>query len=129
MAPMLDYPPGSILKRRLNNLWGLFYCHMGILMDDGTVIHFNGEGKKDRMAKLRRDTLDVFAAGQRVQVHALAVDPVHGQAVCRAALKALQEAQDSHDPAYDFKWNNCEDFCIACYETPYHEQDEAFASA
>jgi len=124
MSGKTPHPPGSILKRRLNNLWGLFYHHMGIAMADGTVIHFNGENKKDRTATLRRDPLETFAAGRTVQVHAAAVDDAHGRAVCAAAQAALRQANAPQSPPYDFKWNNCEDFAVACYETPYHEGDD-----
>lgn len=111
--------PGTIIKRPLGGLWGLFYSHMGIYVGADSVIHLNGETKGNRNAWVRKDTLAAFAAGRRVSIHAAPKNPAHGRAVRQEAERVLRDGANAFNARYDFALNNCEDFCVACYEVQY----------
>lgn len=115
----MRFPLGSIIKRRLDSFWGLFYCHMGIYVGDDEVIHFCGMKKKQRGARVRRDSLKEFADGQEVLLHEAPESDSHGRAVCRAAEHLYRHRHNGFDGRYEFAWNNCEDFCVACFEVSY----------
>jgi hypothetical protein len=115
----MNFAPGSIIKRSLGGWSGLLYCHMGVYIGDGMVIHFNGEKQKTRNAVLRKDTLEKFAAGKPVRLHAAPKNAAHAQAICAAALRHYQDEQNGFNNCYDFVHNNCENFCVHCFEVQY----------
>ena len=120
----MNYEPGTILKRPLGGLAGWLYSHMGVYVGDGTVIHFNGEKQKSRGAVLRRDTLDAFAAGRPVKLHAAPRNAHHGRAICEEAERLYQDAQNLFNHRYDWVYNNCESFCVSCFEARYRLVEE-----
>lgn len=111
----MHIPLGSIVKRRLHGLAGLFFWHMGVYVGAGMVIHFGGE-KKPGDDTVRRDTLETFAAGRRVVLHAEPRDTAHSEAVVDAAERLCADARNRFNGRYHFAHNNCEDFCVASYE-------------
>lgn len=112
----MNFEPGSIIKRPLGGLYGLFYCHMGVYVGDGMVIHFNGEKQKTRHAVLRKDTLERFAEGRTVKLHAAPKNAAHARAVCEEADRHYRDEQNGFNNCYDFVSNNCESFCVRCFE-------------
>ena len=117
---MSDYPIGAILKRDLKDAPGLFYSHMGIYTGTtGRVIHFSGLEKKAKKATIVLESLDEFAAGEQVTVHHTPESLMHAYTVVECALeeanKALHNLGQFHHN-YDMAFNNCEDFCIYCYQ-------------
>jgi hypothetical protein len=117
----MSFMPGTILKRPLCGFFSrLFFFHMGVYIDNGLVIHFNGETKKSCNAVLRIDTMQDFANGQPVSLHAGPKSWRHGEAICREArrLHALG-TNNCWNYLYDFAGRNCEDFCIHCYQVAY----------
>jgi Lecithin retinol acyltransferase len=115
----MNFEPGSILKRPLDGLYGWFYCHMGVYVGGGMVIHFNGEKQKTRHAVLHRATLEKFADGKPVTLHAAPKNAAHAQAVCAAAERHCHDEQNGFNHRYDFVSNNCESFCVRCFEVQY----------
>jgi hypothetical protein len=115
----MNFEPGSIIKRSLGGWCGLFYYHMGVYIGDGAVIHFNGEKPKSKSARVCKDTLEQFTAGKPVKLHAAPRNAVHAQAICTAALAHYQNEQNGFNDRYDFFNNNCESFCVSCYEVGY----------
>ncbi len=114
------FQPGSIIKRPLEGFfYGMLYDHMGIYIGNNEVIHFNGHNKKDHSARIRVDSVQRFAAGQKVALHAAPKNRTHGSAVCKKAKLILRNYQNGYDGKYGFATNNCEDFCIDCYEVNY----------
>jgi hypothetical protein len=120
----MNFEPGSIVKRPLSGFWGVFYCHMGVYVGDGMVIHFNGEKQKSRNARLCRDSLEKFAAGKPVMLHATPKNAAHGRATCAEALARFYEEQNGFNDCYDFAHNNCESFCVRCFEVRYALTEE-----
>ncbi len=114
-----EFVPGTILKRSLGGWYGWIYCHMGIYVGDGRVIHFNGEKQKSRNAVLRKDSLAKFADGRPVKVHAVPRNDAHARAVCAEAERLLREEQNDFNNRYHFVSNNCESFCVNCFEVRY----------
>jgi Lecithin retinol acyltransferase len=116
----MSFMPGTILKRPLGGFFGLFYSHMGIYLGNGLVEHFNGETKKSWNSVLRIDTVQDFANGQLVSVHAIPKSWRHGEAICQEALRLhALGAANGWNYLYDFAGRNCEDFCIQCYQVAY----------
>ena len=115
----IDLFAGSIIARPVGGLWGLFYDHMGIYVGDDTVIHFNGETKKSIGAVLRKDSLDGFASGYDVRLHASPRNEAHARAVCAEAERLYRAERNRFNRRYDMVVNNCEDFCTTCYEVAY----------
>lgn len=123
------YPVGSIIRRKLTGWWGFAYCHMGVYVGNGEVIHFNGERKKHRGARLRRDTVEEFSSGQRIVVHTAPRSQHHAAAVVAAAERELASRENRFNARYSFAWNNCEDFCVACFQENYATVEAAAALA
>jgi len=92
---------------------------MGVYMGEHTVIHFNGEKKKTRDGVVRKETLEQFAAGFTVKLHASPKNTDHAKAVCDAAERLFRNSTNEYNNQYHFAFNNCEDFCVACYEVRY----------
>jgi hypothetical protein len=120
----MDFAPGSIIKRPLNGWYGRLYCHMGVYVGNGMVIHFNGEKQKTRNAVLRKDPLQAFADGKPVKVHAAPQNAAHARAICEEANRIYQDAQNAFNNNYDFVRNNCESFCVNCFEVRYALAEE-----
>ncbi len=123
----MTFEPGSIIKRPLGGWYGRLYCHMGVYVGAGMVIHFNGEKQKTRNAVLRRDSLEKFADGKPVKLHAAPKNAAHGQAICVAAEQHYQDEQNGYNNRYDFVRNNCESFCVHCFEVPYILAEESLS--
>jgi Lecithin retinol acyltransferase len=116
--------PGTIVKRPLGGLAGWLYCHMGVYVGDDTVIHFNGEKQKSRNALLRKDRLAAFAGGKPITVHAAPRNAAHGEAICAEAERLYQDAQNAFNNQYHTVHNNCESFCVSCFEVRYRLVEE-----
>jgi hypothetical protein len=114
----MSFPPGSILKRRLHGLSGLFFYHMGVYVGGDTVIHFGPE-KDWAGAIVRKESLAEFAAGRRVLLHAAPRNAAHGEAICAEAERLYTNAGNDFNHRYHFVRNNCEDFCVTTYEVRY----------
>lgn len=120
----MRFEPGSIVKRRLTGWYTAFSWivgiewHMGVYVGDGMVIHLNSE-KKSVGARVCKVTLREFAAGESVVLHAAPRNPSHARAVGSEATRQLECAQNGFNDNYCFAWNNCEDFCVACYQVHY----------
>ena len=110
---------GSIIKRSLSGLQGFIWNHMGIYMGNSQVIHFNGESKTISDATIKLDSLAHFADGKSVYIHAEPVSRRHAVAVCREAEKHLKNIRNGFNNNYDFVFQNCEDFCVQCFEVEY----------
>jgi hypothetical protein len=120
----MAFKRGSIVKRPLQGWYTWFswivgvYWHMGVYVGDGMAVHFNGE-KSSTNARVCRDTLEAFSAGERVVLHAGPRNRRHGEAVCAEAERLLEQSSNSFNNKYSFSFNNCEDFCVTCYEVDY----------
>jgi hypothetical protein len=120
----LAFERGSIVKRRLTEWYTWFSWivgirwHMGIYVGSGMVVHFNGE-KKCMSACVCKEALEAFASGEEVVLHAPPKNGRHAAGVCGEAERLLQEANNCYNNNYCFVFNNCEDFCVACYEVAY----------
>jgi len=112
---MKDYPIGSILRRRLDGIFGLFLWHTGVYVGDGKVAHFNGVVKKQCSATIRIDAIVDFAGGHTVFLHYLPKDNKHGVAIVERAHKLHRRPDNGFDCAYQMITNNCQDFCSFCY--------------
>ena len=121
----MELLPGSILSRSLPGFLGLFYVHMGIYLGNDTVIHYKGERKSRRNALLNKDSLHAFAEDYEVTVHAPPKNPDHAHRVCAEADKLYHMAVNDYNHRYHFMLNNCEDFCVHCYEqAPTTQRDK-----
>ncbi len=123
-ASATDFIPGTIVKRSLGGWYGWLYCHMGIYVGGGQVIHFNGEKQKTRNAVLRKDSLAKFADGRPVKAHAVPRNAAHARAVCAEAERLLRAEQNDFNNRYHFVSNNCESFCVNCFEVGYVQVEE-----
>jgi len=92
----MSFGPGTILKRRLGGLFGLFYSHMGVYIGNGRVVHFNGETKNSWNAVLRTDTLQEFVNGQAVSVHAVPKSWRHGEDYLSGPTQTRGTAEPGH---------------------------------
>jgi len=92
---------------------GVIFDHHGLLLGDGSVVHFDGEPTDDRRAAVRRTSLDAFR-GETDNAQLGIAEPVaiRGRAASRllgnvAALRALAAVGDSE---YSVRSRNCEHF-------------------
>ncbi len=115
---------GSIIKRRLRG-WYTRYTwllgvqwHMGIYVGQGQVIHFNGEWSSAN-AMVCKESLQQFANGERLFIHAAPKDNHHAAAVCARAERILSGHDHAFNNKYSFVFNNCEDFSVTCFRTRY----------
>lgn len=115
----MTFEPGSIIKRPIEGFWGWLYDHMGIYIGNNQVVHFSGESKKERDVLIHKVCLAEFAAGHKVQLHAAPKNRMHAIAICKKADQIYKNRNNSYNGRYHFTWNNCEDFCIECYEEVY----------
>src|SRR5690606_36720399 len=119
-AVAVSISPGTIIKRELFGWWGWCFWHMGVYVGNGMVVHFNGEIKKAKYARLILEPLESFARNQKWRVHVRPRNAAHGEAVCREALRLLElGSRSGFDGKYDLFWRNCEDFCVRCYQVAY----------
>jgi hypothetical protein len=120
----MDYEIGSILRRRLDGISGLFGWHWGVCVGDGFVIHFNGERAKQRSAVIRRDTTGEFSSRRTVCVHARPKNLAHGRAIRGEACRLHDLVHgNGFNGSYDLVFRNCQDFCMQCYEVDYDVVD------
>ncbi len=116
----MDYPIGSILRRRLGGALGLLCWHWGIYVGDDLVIQFNGERKKQLSAGIRKDTVGEFSLGRTIYVHACPSNGAHGHAIHEETFRLhVLAGRNRFNGSYDFAFNNCQDFCMQCYEVDY----------
>lgn len=85
----------------------LRYTHHGVAVSATEVIHFNGEPRSKRGATIRRDSLEDFAAGGKVQVRS------YGARLSTYATVRRAEQQLGSSGYHLFK-NNCEHFARWC---------------
>ena len=85
--------------------WG--YSHHGVGVDDGMVVHFTGTPGSMRGAAIRREPIETFAAGGRVEVIEYAERFEADEAVCRAESRLGESG-------YNLYGNNCEHFARWC---------------
>jgi HRAS-like suppressor 3 len=109
------YPIGSIIRRRLDGIAGLYGWHWGIYVGNGEVVHFNGFTKKERGAIIRRDSLTKFAAGHGIQLHHRPSDSKRGKAIADFACRLQGLSENGFNGSYAFLSKNCQDFCAYCY--------------
>lgn len=94
--------------------YGVPYRHHGIDMGDGTVVHLGPEkGQRisirddGRRFKVRRDSLEDFAGGRKLEVYA------HASTLEPDQIVATAESFIGK-PGYDLMSNNCEHFATRC---------------
>ncbi|WP_316149584.1 lecithin retinol acyltransferase family protein [Cupriavidus sp. BIC8F] len=84
------------------------YCHHGIYVGDGKVVHYAGLAGSLRPGPVEEVSITRFAAGYEVSVEPSA-DPLYGRhAAVRRARARLGEDR------YRLLTNNCEHFCTWC---------------
>ena len=111
------YSPGTILRRRLPGLVGIFAWHWGIYLGNNKVIHLNGERMLDRNASVMVDTLEVFSNSMKLHVHNRPNTLADGRRICQQARCIAETGtQNGLNGQYGFFFNNCQDFCSECYE-------------
>lgn len=120
----MAFKRGSIIRRPLTG-WYADYTwivgiswHMGVYVGKGRVIHFDGE-KDSTDARVCKVSLEEFANEEEVELHAAPKSRQHATAVCAEAERILRKAKNGYNDEYHFVVNNCEDFCVACYEVSY----------
>lgn len=97
---------GDHIKVRAEILWGIPWHH-GIDFGDGTVIHFTGDQRDEKNAKIIRTTLQEFLNGKELVIvnHKDCLEPSE---VVRRAIWRLG------DRGYGLIFNNCEHFANWC---------------
>jgi hypothetical protein len=97
---------GDHIKVRAKILLGIPWHH-GIDLGDGTVIHFTGDRKDEKSAKIIRTTLQEFLCGEALVIvnHKDCLEPSE---VVRRAIWRLG------DQGYGLIFNNCEHFANWC---------------
>jgi Lecithin retinol acyltransferase len=98
-----EFPLGGHLVSRRDG-----YCHHGIYVGGGKVIHYAGFCTTLHRGAVAEVTLEGFAAGHPVSVYADASVRYTGTEVVRRARSRLGE---NH---YRLLTNNCEHFCTWC---------------
>ncbi len=95
------------------------YTHHGVCVGDGEVVHFSGSGSdiSPHGREIKKDTIEVFAAGGTVEVLEIAQDdrlPV-AETVARA-ISRIGERD------YNVRKNNCEHFANWCVQDKNHSR-------
>ena len=118
----MGFVPGSIIKRRMTGVFGILFHHMGIYVNNDMVIHFTGEKKRGKAQNILicKDTLQTFTESCEIKLHTAPKNFYHAKAVCEEANRLLRDKNNRYNHQYSFVFNNCEDFCIACYEVQYY---------
>jgi hypothetical protein len=94
---------------RVRRMRGL-YCHHGIDMGDGTVIHFSGEPMQRKPARVARITEELFLEGE--EKHVVEYGPDEGLLPVEETLLLAEEQLDKG--GYSLLYNNCEHFATYC---------------
>ena len=115
----MQFQAGSIIQRPIADAVGRIYKHMGIFISEDEVIHFNGTRKGDRNAVIMSESLDEFAAGCKVTLKALPCDDAHAFAIVQEAQRQYRTLENDFDRKYSFRWKNCEDFAVHCYQIEF----------
>ncbi|MDN0083169.1 lecithin retinol acyltransferase family protein [Crenobacter sp. SG2305] len=84
------------------------YCHHGIYVGEGRVVHYAGFGDGHRCGPVEEIPLARFAAGHEVWVKVEAWPKYNGTDAVRRARSRLGEN------CYRLWSNNCEHFCTWC---------------
>jgi len=111
-----SFTPGSIVKRNLGGPCGLLFSHMGVVVGNQQVIHFNGEQKIATDACIVQTTFSDFAAGQDAYMHATPSSIAHSDRIIGHAHKMLYRKENGWNGMYSMISRNCEDFCADCFE-------------
>lgn len=82
------------------------YWHHGVLLPDGSVIHYSGVKSGKRHARIRRTSAREFAKGRAV--YAVVQDSLPAREVAARAESRLGES------GYNLLFNNCETFASWC---------------
>lgn len=99
-----------------------WYCHHGIYIGNGQVVHYAGFKSLLRRGPVECTTLDTFADGHGIEVGTVQHARYGGADVVRRATSRLGE------DAYHLLRNNCEHFCNWCvHGTPTSMQVERLA--
>lgn len=96
-------PPGAHLVTPRHG-----YCHHGIYVGDGKVVHYAGLAGSLRRGPVEEVSIARFAAGYKVSIEP-SPDPVYGES------EAVQRARSRlGENRYRLLTNNCEHFCAWC---------------
>ena len=82
-----------------------FYCHHGLDMGDGTVVHFTGEVLEQENAAVRRTSMAVFLNGGTLQTIRYARSLPPDEVVERATSRL-------NERGYSLVFRNCEHFAM-----------------
>jgi len=119
----MNIPIGSVIQRRLDGIEGVLYKHLGIYIGDEKVIHFYGEGKKDKKARVTETPLigkSGFAADEKkISIKKKPKNANHAKAVCDEAKLICSDLHNKYNGKYNAISKNCEDFVKHCYEVEY----------
>ncbi|MCK5522856.1 MAG: lecithin retinol acyltransferase family protein [Thiomargarita sp.] len=115
----MNIPIGSAIQRRLAGIEGVLYKHVGIYIGDEKVIHFYGEGKKDKKAKVIETTLSDFGNEEEIRIKKKPQNANHAKAVCDEAKSICSDSKNEYNGKYSAILKNCEDFVKHCYEVEY----------
>ncbi|KAM3102282.1 DnaJ C-terminal domain-containing protein [Phormidesmis sp. 146-20] len=110
--------------------FGDLVTHHGIYCGDGTVIHFDGNGKPSGQAKIRRDSLEKFCHPLPVS-EILVFNPCppdqhsYADAIIQRAESCIGKS------GYDLFRNNCEHFATYCMTNVWKsgQSDQLYESA
>jgi len=127
MSVNMRFQLGTVVKRRLGGLL-CFAWHVGIAVERGQVIHFNGMKLCDPAARLVMTTLDGFAWGKPVMEHCRPCSTDHARNIVKEAKNLLRQRDNGWNDRYSMLTRNCEDFCVHCYERPYNESNSPVAA-
>lgn len=86
----------------------LGYCHHGIYVGEGMVIHYAGLCRSHRRGPVEETSLEHFAAGHAIWVNPEPMPKHAGQEAVRRARSRIGEDR------YRLLTNNCEHFCMWC---------------
>ena len=111
-----SFTPGTIVKRAIGGPTGLLFSHMGVVVGDKQVIHFNGEQKIANDACIVQTSLSEFAAGRNVFMHVTPRSIAHSERIIGHARKMLNTKENGWNGMYSMVSRNCEDFCADCFE-------------
>ncbi len=130
----MEIKPGTIIKRRIS---GIFW-HMGIYIGNNKVIDYHnpdsGKKKSDKSilgksnATIRKESLEKFADGKKVFVHAEPLNEDHGKEVIRKAAKFYRNPRD-YNGKYNLVTKNCEHFATTCFGDGYSPMKQTTKAA
>ena len=130
-----EIPVGAIIQRPIEiydlskNIKGIITVkvklkqdmakHIGIYIGNGEVIHFNGEGVRNKSkATIREDSLKGFLdkSDNKLSIRKYPKNEQHAKAIVDEAKKIYNS---KNNKKYNLVFNNCEVFAKHCYEVKY----------